>query len=201
MAKQIIEGFEDGDLNSWNGDTGEFFTQQSTVFEGSFAVTNSSTGGFIHRSDIAPGIGETPFGAAVYNKSADAVAFYWGVPEQTGGVRTGYNLEISSRKFGTSIALNRRGDNRSELGSTSVSLTDNKWYVVTVTQWDSSGNMSVDLVDPADDTVVGTVTATDSTYTNAGIGLDGFGDKPADSLFKPAPPAPTAPSNLTLTQS
>jgi len=171
FSAEFFEGFEDGNLNEYQGNVSDFTVQSGLVFEGSNALEYTG-GGFtqIHRTDaMAPG--DT---ANLYCHGFGTTLFLFGY-DGTDGYRTG--LDSGQNKI-----FLRRIDNNSTTVLTkdsSVSIPSNSWFEAEVVY--DPPNLSVEVRDLSGNTL-GSLSATDGTHSNTGFGFIGESNSFWDSI-------------------
>lgn len=205
----ILDDFESGSLSTvYGGDTGSFSVESSSpVYEGSYSLHSTSNAVAITRTDVSISPGETPFGAwqygdlwvGTYGTNGRLEGFVWGVPSETGYASlSGYAVLGTNNDSETIDYRLYRFDSgsKTDLGSVAI-VNPNTWNKVNVTQWDSNGNITVEIVDSSG-TVVNSLSTIDSNYGGGGVGwvVDGDGGTTVgfDYAFKPTNLSP--PSNV-----
>jgi hypothetical protein len=172
IPDSVVDNFEDGDLSEYSGSTGDFNVQQTTVFEGSYALERpgipgttaiTSTSGLNHYPSRG-GKFQYRFRATA-NAGRDA---YVGFARQSEveiadgyEIRTGLdddNLEIALRDGGFTV-----------LNETPLVWPRDEWLRVRV-DWgrESTDDITV-TVFGASNSELASVTATDSTFDAGGV--------------------------------
>lgn len=211
----VLDSFEDGNINDWSGDTDIFSveTDSSIAFDGSNYLKGAHPGGgqseknaiFKDNESLSPG-GALP--VSVWAENVDGnqavTTLVFGVSsvvagENLEGYIAGYNANAGA------FELIRLGDtSQTELA---VSLRDNfgsDGFTIDLTKWDTNGNIEVTFEELASGNTH-TLAATDTTYTGSNLGVyvgaftsDFASDHRWDYLTQAedlSPPDP--PSNLT----
>jgi hypothetical protein len=165
----IIDDFEDGGISEYQGDTGQFTAQTNTVFEGTYALkgdTGTNGGGRTIEStsglDNYPTAGDEIEFYCYRTASGDNPGFSFAVEP---GERR-YNVEIFSGQI--SIKKFYGGSNEDLNINTNVTIPENEWLRCVV-NWGSDGTITLTVYD-ANDNNLGSVSATEKTFTEGGIG-------------------------------
>lgn len=175
MGLMTIDDFEDSTLSEYRYDTGSFSIQDTVVKEGSKALRIDS-GSNEHISsfpgdglDYYPEAGDT-FRFWVKTSVGEYwILLYFGCVEGSGGVDDrpdGYAAFLNFKR--SELRLRKRDNNTNNtLSATSYTFATDVWYEVEV-QWGTNGTITVRLFDEAG-TELGSVSATDTTFTSGGI--------------------------------
>jgi len=175
-----IDGFEDGDISEYSGDTSDFSVQTSKVFDGTYAMTISHSSKFTISSTS---------GLNSYPQAGDKFELYVAANTVSSGggpyVLFGYqdssnHYRIRMRGGGSGVAeaidvISGGGattlDSRSANPGFIERSTSNsgRWLKLVVT-WASDGTITADFIDPVDDVTVVTLQGTDTSYTSGGFG-------------------------------
>ncbi len=175
----VIESFEDGSIDGFSGDTDRFDVGSRAAYDGEFAVSSIDSGeAAISRTDLSLGPDDTPFGCALRSgayvgdlfSSPQDAGFVFGVQTATGYTAlTGYLIRLQA--YTDEATLYRFDDgSTTELDTVEVGSGVNEWHLATVTDWSSSGDITVEIAD-ATGTVVGTLSASDATYGAGGVAI------------------------------
>lgn len=174
-----IDGFEDGDMAEYEdpqqGSMADWSAQSTTVYDGTYAAA-CSHGGTYHSAVSNSGLGQYPQAGDTFEyrfrmgrADDDAELHYATGPVDAS---TNYNYaRYQVRVNGDSgeFALYRLSQsNQTNLGKVSVTPNADEWYRVRV-QWGPDGTHTVTLYN-SDAIEVAQITATDTTYTEGGIG-------------------------------
>lgn len=205
----VLDSFEDNNLNEYTGDSASFNTG-SVGYIGTYAATSQSnfTAGALTRTDKTISTGETEFGMWHYNNTSSRLfgtnysgetGFLFAVQSATGiSNLDGYIIKTRSVGSGSEQAyylgrydggsLTKLTDTGDSGGATNVPAET--WHKIVVTEWDSSGNIRVEIRDTNGNTVV-FMEANDSNYSSGGIGIvnaspsyDSGGEVRFDYIFK-----------------
>lgn len=170
----------------WSGGANYSLTT-SDVVEGSRAVENTDTSfGFTYISSVE---GD---GLNTYPSAGDTVGWlirdvagggtnYPGVGWRWGGGDRGYECRI--RADDNTIRLINRDPSFNDLGAASATIDNGTWYWGEYDVPDGSGDMEyrlyeVDTSNLSRGSLLGTVSATDTTHSSAGVALTKNGDSP-----------------------
>jgi len=156
----LFDGFEDGNINEYSGDTNNFNVQTSDVFEGNFAIENTSRFATIHRQDaMQPGATAT-----VFMKGS-------GFPQVNFGY-DGTDGYIANFNPPSQLGIFRKdGGSLTSLGTNSnVTLPTNSFFKGVIEY--NPPNFTLEAFDLQNNSL-GTFSATDSTYSNTGFGFRG----------------------------
>lgn len=175
LSETLFEGFEDGDIAEYSGDTGAFTVQQSTVYDGTYALEASNGSGehAITRTDWTVGQGDS---ITSYYQAPDSTVnkLLFGVQSATGVSNvSGYAAVVYQR--GASEADNalmvQRYDNGSSttLSETNQDVPADTWMELEVV-WGTTGTITATLYQ-TDGTQIMSTSASDTTYTSGGIGF------------------------------
>jgi hypothetical protein len=169
-----IDDFEDNNITEYSGDTSLFQTDTNPVYGGTYALEASNKSGRttdgLYRNTNLVAQGQI----IRYRQYVDLVAGSGDEGCTMFGVQSNQNQNyaVCLELFGTDrISLARDVDDNdlsgTVLASTTVTYTTG-WYEVQV-DWQTNNNIAVYLYNPSG-TLVASTTATDSTYTNGGVG-------------------------------
>jgi hypothetical protein len=170
VTAQTIDDFEDNDLAEYQGSTGPYTTQSTTVHDGTYAaqlVNQGVTGGTPHAFSTS--------GLANYPEAGDTIQGYVRFSGSGSGNIAGYTFGVQDETTGYWAYLDE--DEGIKLATldfntvnvTTVSVTDGIWYRMVV-EWGAAGSITHTVYDDTD-TEVGSVSMTDSSYTSGGFGL------------------------------
>jgi len=173
-TRGIIDNFEDGSpFNPYffeSGQSGASIVQSPTVL-GNNALELAGTTTELYSTsglDIYPSAGDTIRYSVRATGGADDTNFSYGV--QDAGNRYYLNTDFANGKFRFFILENY--DHSSLDGTSAVTFDEDVWYQVELT-WKTDGTHEARLIHPVDGEVT-TITASDSTYSNGGIGFDAY---------------------------
>lgn len=200
---EIIDSFEDGDINEYSNHTSAFSAVNAEAQDGSYSL-ESSSGGNIRRHDITIESGaDTQFGFYTkpyrYDGGFATYEHYIGLlfGLQNTSELNGYYLYLTTNEI---ILREYDGGGSAVVGDQSLSLTGGNYYEVVVETWDS-GDIQVSVYDTSGTQIGSTINVTSSTYSSGGIGWqsnvvsDGSKNPHVDGFYGPDKPA--APTNLT----
>lgn len=177
----MIDGFEDGDIAEWSGDTAAYTASTANPFDGSYSLeaTTTSVGAqTLIRTDVTWGPAEAStlqcqlhrdHTAALLFGVQSTTAFYYAQLRDSGTSDTEVVLAKSDSGF-TSLSVTALGIDR----------TAYDWLRLVV-DWDSSGSMTVTVYDQTA-TKLGSTTATDSTHGAGGVGVDVYADTDTERM-------------------
>jgi hypothetical protein len=169
----VLDSFEDGDISEYSGDTASFAVTTTDPYDGSQALEPDLTTAAIYRSDVTISQGETPFGAWVHAGEASGskglsaswnVGLLWATP---GSEWSGYAINVDGSL--NDVELRRYDTGSATTLSTDSGVSKGNYYEVAVETWDSNGNISLTVYDTSG-TEIAMLSATDTTYTDEGIG-------------------------------
>lgn len=185
IHSSVLDDFEDGDLSEYNGDTGSFTIQNSTVLEGNQTLKGtSSTGAIAHTSTETPRGHEYEASVMAASGSGAELAFLTSVQTPSAPLQNCYYLSADTAT--DTLSLYRRDDGKSVLlNQTDVTLEEGTEYRLVVQHrketvfgeiQDASGNS------------LAAAGAADRTYTDGCLGLSIDGGAPGyfDALSKSA---------------
>lgn len=182
---RTVDGFEDGDLSEYVGETGSFSVQGTTVKVGSNALkaeneTNTGiTSALINEmfdNTFAP-LDHYPLPGDTFDcwvridsqgDSGNAAAIGWASNnlDQSGNNPDGYKVQVSADN--SNFELKKRdGGQSTSLASAAPTLSNDTWYRVHV-DWGTDGTMTCKLYDDTG-SLVETISATDTTFKEGGI--------------------------------
>lgn len=176
LAPPIVDDMEDGSMSEWMGDTGALAAQSTTVSHGTYAAQITGDGTFNN-------VWATQSSGLPRNVSqGDPLQFHLRYSQDENYIGGYFAAQAQQAKYEVALldgsnTIELRRDNRSAggtlttLDSATTELDPNTWYVIDVTQWSTSGEMTIEVREKATGTVVATLTATDDTFSEGGIGL------------------------------
>jgi len=177
-----VDGFEDGDLSEYGGDTAQFEANQEDPRSGSFAAhsilndnsVEGNTSKAIVRDSPTVDVGDVPI--SLFGKQSSSNGPRWGLvfgAQSVTGISnlSGYVFHTDQTR---AFATLSRFDNGSRTDvipqfDTSVSLTSPSYIELVVSEWQSDGTITVEVREDGTTTVSKTVT--DTTYTSGLLGL------------------------------
>lgn len=174
----FLDGFEDGDISEYSGDTGTFSVQTATVYEGSNALeAAASTGEIINTDDTIEN--GSRLHARFHMDSGTSAGLMFGV-DNTDNY---YNAILDSSSGEIRLELTE-GGSTSTVGSTSVTVPTSEWVHVEL-DWQHDGNYVITLYD-ASGSEVGVLETdeAEAVFVEGGFGfssLDGSGTKRFDN--------------------
>jgi hypothetical protein len=165
------EGFEDGAISDFGGDTGSFSVQSTQVYQGSFALEGSATSSrdLISDTDARVEQGHTYSTRVRYSSGSDD----WHVLFGTTGEDTSFDSYGIGAYDGGIFRISKIDDGRhtSDFATTSFdgSAYADEWLRLEWT-WETDGTITATLYDSAGSQIA-QLSATDTTYTSGGIGF------------------------------
>jgi len=174
-AETIIDDFEDGNINEYNGDTGDFSVTSSNPITGSNSLLaqNPTSTPYIHSTSGLPNYpqaGDTfsykiriegtinTFSGLVFGIQSNTSQNYCILMGSESGIDDiRFRKNVSAASFGTSISNH------------GVSTFTNDVIRFEV-DWGTNGTISVDVINEGTNTV-DSISFTDSDYTTGGIGF------------------------------
>lgn len=175
VQAQIIDSFEDGGISEYTGRTGSFSTDQTRAVDGSTALYSTVNYGNIYSTvglDRYPSSGDTIWWYTYMGSGGDrASQFFFGVQDQSNYYESAYS-GVNGRVFLRKVS----GGSGSIMQEVSVQIPRDGW-VRNELEWDVNGNGNISyaayLVSTEQE--IGSVTATDTEYSNGGIGWGVYG--------------------------
>jgi uncharacterized phage protein gp47/JayE len=164
-AIKFIDGFEDNDIGEYNGDTTDFDTVQTQVFDGSYALFSDNQA-FISDADetVYPG-DRLHWRTRLSSGASSAVLF---------GVQSTddyYAVEVDEAAGELRMDVTEGGATTA-LDSTSVAVPADEWLHVE-TKWDFNWNFEITLYDSAENELAALSTNDSSgTFFDGGIGFE-----------------------------
>jgi len=175
----VIDDFERGNLDPYEGALSEFAITQSPVYEGQYALlyTGGSKHGIGSRGgDGLPAYPEpgSTFAASFYADDFANIDIGWGAPSGTNIESDGEPEECyyiycagPNRNSNVETNLNKNiGGDATLLASTPESVPQEylgEWIQFFV-DWGSDGTITVEVQEPDGDTIIGPITGEDSEY-------------------------------------
>ena len=180
----VVENFEDGDLSEYSFDRGSSGASvvSSTTFDGSYALQVSGTNTEMIRTT---GLPKEPQAGDVFScwvRATDGAGSS-GIANFTYGVQDHDNRYYVQLDFADGFLGLARYENGSGTfldTDTSVNFSEDRWYKVTVT-WHDNGLHVVDL--SVNETRITSLSASDSTWWNGGLGFDAYVDSGGTVFF------------------
>ena len=159
FTAEFFEGFEDGNINEYQGNTNAFTVQSNTVFEGNFALENVIEYNTIYRQDaMSPGDKAEVFVRA-------------GVPQFWFGYDGSVGYLASANTFQNDITIFRyENNNLTPIGTGPATLPSNQFIKFIIEYF--SPNINFRVEDLSGNTL-GSTSVTDSTHTETGFGFRG----------------------------
>lgn len=158
----IVDDFEDQNLNEYSGSVSDYTITNEKAVNNSYSLKSNASAKIINDS-VTVGQGSTITGYLI--TPADGMAILqFGVQD----FDNNYIINLSS--FDTDLTLAKKeNDNYSTLDSTYVNPTG-EWYKIRI-EWLPDNSITCTLYDN-NDSLIATVSATDSTFTSGKIGFD-----------------------------
>jgi len=168
----VIDDFEDNDIQEYGGDTANFSTQSTTVFEGSYALETTlpsndfagitSVGGL----DRYPNAGDT-FQVRIRWDSTDSIKYVAWCAQSIAESPDAYQVIVDANSNNFTIARQESGYN--ELATTNYDPATNadEWMRVEV-EHGEGGSITATLYD-SNDSQVNQLNAADATFTEGGV--------------------------------
>jgi hypothetical protein len=172
ITDRVVDNFEDGDLSEYEDVTSEFTVQSSIVYDGSYALQVNANDGknWIISTD----------GLNVYPKAGYKFQYHWlSTTGSSGNADFAFGVQDSSNFYrirkkvwsGVFSLVKIEGGSGTNLDSTSVSYSGDKWYRIVVDQWSKEGSISITIEEASSGSEVGSLSADDTSYQNGGIGF------------------------------
>lgn len=174
LSYSTIDDFADGDISEYAGDTGGFTLNNigdDNALKGAYTLETMGAGNTI-TSDSGlsnyPSAGDTFQYFSYFTGSSGTSQFVF-AHNGNAGIDDDYLIAIDANS--SALNLNRH-DNGSltTVKSGSASVTTGKWLRTRV-DWGASGSFTIRVFQEVNE--VGSITATDSTYSSGGIGFRG----------------------------
>lgn len=174
VGGKTVDGFEDGDIAEYAGDTGSFSVQTSTVAEGSYALEGSSSGFITSHSGLQdyPRRGQTWKVNVRYHDSGAQPNIWFCVADEgsPGSAETGYYFEIDQSNGNLSMwEYDGANYNRFILVG-SIGSHANEWLTVELTH-NSDDSMDIALKDFDETTTYGSGSGTPSNVFRSSGGI------------------------------
>lgn len=175
----VLDDFEDGDISEYAGDTGSFTVQQTTVKEGSYALSATANGS-ISDTGVTTQQGERFYvWVNIGGTNNDgSVGFYYFTQSESASPN-GYLAQVNESQ--NEIALFYYDGAFTKIASAASQASTSTWYELRV-DVTTSGDHTLSIYDTSGSQLASTSTVTDTTYTSGGIGFrsavgeDGFHD-------------------------
>lgn len=168
----LIDGFEDGDLSEYSGDTVEFTASTTNPFDGSYSLecsTTSSGSRTITRTDISWGPSNDSTLQYQLNRERHTTDLFFGVQSSTD---VSYRTRVKDYETNDTIIQIAKSDGGfSVLSSTPLNIdkTAYDWLRIVV-DWQSGGEITATVYDQTA-IQLGVVSATDTAIGAGGIGV------------------------------
>lgn len=166
----VLEDFEDG-INSYGGDTGDYSTTTSTVFEGDQSATgsaNKNDGSIISDTDRSTGQG-TEYVAVTRTDNLDWHSGFVVGTQAESDTPDGYVCYINWG--GPKLQIGRDnpvGDGTNLASNSNINVSADVWFKLAL-DWQTDGTLALTAT-RLDNDNSWSVSATDTTYTSGGIG-------------------------------
>lgn len=161
---RFIEGFEDGDIAEYSGDTGSWTVQTTTVYDGSEALQGPATtdSQIIDADNTIESGSEIRF--RLYLNSNAVAGFLFGVQDSDSNYRAIVNdsaerIRLEKNDNGTVTTLD----------TVNPTIPKGEWLQCRIA-WDDDGEITWDVDDAAGNNI-DQVTATDDTWGSGGFGF------------------------------
>jgi hypothetical protein len=171
--RTIVDGFEDDDISEYGGDTGQFRTVDTTVFDGTYALEGSTGGGgfFIYSDgslDTTPSRGDRYRVTTQLLDSANQSQLWFGVQStpSSGQTSDGYVARLNGKQDKLQL-LRRENSNTSSLSSTSMTVEADEWYDILVEYGDPIRTVVYDEAG----TQIAATSVSDDTFDRGRIGF------------------------------
>lgn len=173
MTPELIDGFEDGDIAEYSGDTDEYAATTTNPFDGDYSLectTTSAGSKRIVRTDVE------------WGPDDDSELHGWISREHSAGIRFGAlsrdeNYSARLRDSGeTDVILELRvsdgGSDSLELTVLGIDRTEHEWLRVGV-DWKPDGTLIATAYDESA-TSIDSISAVDTTYDAGGVGVGAY---------------------------
>lgn len=173
MTAQLIDGFEDGDLSEYSGDTDPYAATTANPHDGDYSLectTTSAGSKRIVRTDVE------------WGPNDDSELHGWISREHSAGIRFGAlsrdeNYSARLRDSGeTDVILELRrsdgGSDSHELTILGIDRTQHEWLRVGV-DWQPDGTLIATAYDESA-TSIDSISALDTTYGAGGVGVGAY---------------------------
>jgi hypothetical protein len=164
----LIDDFEDGGLTEYTTSGPPAVVTGGAYNETHYLLTEATESAFSLAGGGLPNYPDQgeDFESYVYlSASGSQPNFRWGVQDASN-----YYAAEADGDNGELVLKMSDGGTLTTLQSTSVSVPSTQWLRIAV-EWTTSGGMTVTLVDPSDALRLAQVSATDSTFTDGGVGF------------------------------
>jgi len=165
----IIEDFEDGNLNEYSGDTGDFGLSTTEVKNGSTSLELKVDG---NNRKISTSSKQIPHGTTKFNVylTQDNVSFFVVYGNPSGSSFNDSYVFGKNNADGTLFWKKYSGGSFVRNETSSCNFPENEWIECEL-NWTSGGSHTL-TVRNASGTQIGQVTATDSEYSPNGLGFN-----------------------------
>jgi alpha-L-rhamnosidase len=172
----IIDGFEDGDIDEYDGDVGGYsVTEDAPVFHGSSSL-KMPTAGRERRISSSSGLKRYPSAGDIVKydfqlgSASDTLTFVFGAQSEGANPPNRYDLNLNSPSNTLLLWRIEDGD-PVKIASATVDVGDhlNEWIEGTV-EWSTDGTIACTLTD-ASGVELASLSATDATFSHGGIGF------------------------------
>jgi len=196
---KVLDSFEQDSLSEYSGDTGKFSIRQDAIDgiiaryygDNAFVCTSGSLS-VVTRTDTTIEPSHSPMSVYIYpsGSSNKRGGLLFGVQENSGiDSLSGYATFIDTSG---SIEI-KVYDNGSVVNSASTSYihNDKRFYELIISEWDSTGSITVELRDTSTTNTTASVSLTDDRYSAGGYGIAAEGDNTYfDYIRANIPPQP-----------
>lgn len=174
-TRTIVDDHEDGDVDEYQGSTSGLSAQTNVVAHGSYAAKYDGDGSFhefyaTESTGINSNVSQGGDFSTHVRFSQDEDRIITGFASQ-GEKQNWYRIDFDDGNNVVRFQKDTRaqGGSVSELDSFSTELDNGTFYRADVS-WGTDGSFSIDIVDTSSETTIGTLSATDTTFTEGGIG-------------------------------
>lgn len=173
-----IDGFEDGDITEYSGNTTDFTVQSSVVADGSNALEGDvASNGGIHDTDTFQNLSVgNNYSVKMQLDSADPpkqVVFSFAAQQEVALPDDRYRIIIDD--FNSVFRFQKVvGGSGTTIVDDSVEFSTGVWYTVSI-DWGSGGDFSITLSNASAGDIT-TLTATDTEFSEGGHGFQVFDD-------------------------
>lgn len=168
----LIDGFEDGDIDEYTGDTGPYASTQTNPLVGDFSleITTTSPGGRrIFRNDVSWGPAADSTLQCWINREHSA-SLLFGVQPNGDGFYYAQLRDVDTVDTEIVIARNEAGFNFLAQTALGIDRAQHDWLRVVV-DWESDGTILVSVYD-IESNHLADVSATDTIFGAGGVGVN-----------------------------
>lgn len=172
----IIDDFEDGDLAEYTVNTSGFSVVDTPSLNGDFSLNandNSSNPNIQSTNGLGfyPSVGDSWRYAYRFQDATDSIIQFWFFTESENAKPNGYEVRLDGRG-GDNIELAKwyNSGSRTVLASETQTYESNTWNELEISVT-TDNKITAELFDGSGTSIGGPISATDSTYTNGGLGF------------------------------